>query len=123
MVVKAKAKRSVNVSNKIWYSSDGPLRLGDMHVRHLISAFHMTKQIGAKDNCTTLSDEQFTVRVFPEYEWLRQEIVKRLHNMPKGGLQRAYWHSKFSCRPLTSYPAVTVINEPEDPDFFDGDGE
>ena len=123
MVVKLKSKRSVNVSSKIWYSKEGPLRLGDMSVRHLISAFHMTKEIGAGDNCTTLSDEQFTMQVFPEYDWLRQEIAKRLHNMPKGSLQRAYWHSKFSHRALNSYPAVTVINEPEDPDFFNGNDE
>ena len=123
MVVKAKVKRSVSVSNKIWYSKEGPLPLKDMSIRHLIASFHLTKQIARTDNCTTLSDEQFAVRVFPEYEWLRLEIAKRLHNMPKGSLQRAYWHSKFSKRPLNSYPAVTVINEPEDPDFFSGDDE
>lgn len=121
-----KAKRSTNA---VWYGSkDGPVLMKDMHIRHLINAFHLTKEIASGENVLkgVMSDEKFAMEVFPEYDMLRQEIAYRLRCMEEGSLQRAYWHSKFSRRLLKTYPVVVnmfndSVADEEDPegDEFD----
>lgn len=112
-------------ARNIWNHGNTPVKFEEMNIGHLINCFHLLKRKAREEAdrlrslaelAPEVSDEKFCMSIYPEYDELRQEIVKRLREFPKGSIGRAYWHRKFS-RPYTKMIRETTQDRPD----FDND--